>query len=98
MHRALRSHRSARPVHLMRCYPHSSHPIYGVEVIGFDHQAAYDPVWACVGHDSPTVVGVGATRTDTLELTGPNMWDGYTHIPLGTLAGRFRLGYRLEES
>jgi hypothetical protein len=87
------TNRTVRPLQLGRCYPHSAYPVYGVEVIDSDQQAAYDPMWACVGHGNQIVVGSGATRTDSLQVTGPNIWDGLT--PLGTLTGRFRLVYRV---
>jgi hypothetical protein len=89
------TNRSSQTVYLERCYPDWSYPIYGVETVGSDQDAAYDPAWGCVGHDHPIVVTAGETRTDSLQLTGPNMWDGHTHIPLGTLIGRFRLSYPL---
>lgn len=82
-----------RPVYLERCYPDTPFPIYGVVPAEGVIEAAYNPVWACVGHDRQFVVKSGATRTDTLRLHGPNGWDGRTHEPFGTLVGRFRLSY-----
>jgi hypothetical protein len=84
-----------RPVYLKRCYPDWPSPIYGISAADADQEAAYNPVWACVGHDRPIVVQPGETRTDTLEVRGPNAWDGYTNAPLGTLGGRFQLSYEV---
>jgi hypothetical protein len=93
------SNRSAAPVYLERCYPDWPHPLYGVgleEGVGSTDvdRSAYDGIWACVGHDRPIVVAPGDTRVDTLEIVGPNSWDGRTKAPLGVFEGRFRLGYR----
>jgi hypothetical protein len=82
-----------QPLYLSRCYPATSYPIYGVVATNADLEAGYNPVWACVGHDHPIVVGSGETRVDSLRITGPNAWDGYTNEPFGPLTGRFRLSY-----
>jgi hypothetical protein len=82
-----------QPLYLSRCYPATSYPIYGVVSINADQEAGYNPVWACVGHDHPIVVGSGETRVDSLRIAGPNAWDGSTKEPFGTLTGRFRLSY-----
>jgi hypothetical protein len=84
-----------RPVYLGRCLADTDSPIYGVLSAEPALEAGYDPVWACVGHDHPIVVGAGETRVDTLRIAGPNAWDGHTKEPLGTLAGRFQLSYRV---
>jgi hypothetical protein len=90
------------PIYLGRCYPNSPEPIYGVQRLDttaapqrMRDRAAYDPIWACVGHDYPFEVPPGTARVDTLRLTGPNAWDGVTHEGLGHLEGRFRLAYRV---
>jgi hypothetical protein len=87
------TNRLSRPVYLERCYPSTPIPIYGVVPVEGQVEAGYDPVWACVGHDSPIVVGAGETRTDSLRIVGPNAWDGHTKEPLGTLVGHFQLRY-----
>jgi hypothetical protein len=80
-------------LYLSRCYPSTGHPIYGVMATNPDLEAAYNPVWSCVGHDHPIVVGRGETRVDSLRIVGPNAWDEYTSQPFGTLTGAFRLSY-----
>ena len=81
------------PLYLQRCYPDTAYPIYGVVSTEEGRTAAYDPVWACVGHGRSIVVSPGEIRTDTLQVLGPNSWDGHTNVPVGDLAGRFRLSY-----
>ena len=81
------------PLYLQRCYPDTPYPIYGVVSAEEGREAAYSPVWACVGHDRPIVLSAGKTRTDSLPVLGPNTWDGHTNMPSGDLVGRFRLGY-----
>lgn len=86
---------SARTVYLARCYPDSSNPIYGLELVGRVDEwgAAYNRAYACVGHENPIAVGPGKTRTDTLTIIGPN---AFTDEPLGVLEGRFRLFYQAQ--
>ena len=88
--------RTSDSLYLARCYPDSPEPLYGVEAVGDSGEAAYSPIWACVGHDRAIQVGPGETRTDTLSLSGPNGWTGQ-RVPDGELAGRFRLGYRVQQ-
>lgn len=77
-----------------RCMPRDPKPRYGIEYVTDSTQdAAYDRVWACVGGVAPIIVAPNATRTDTLEIEGPNAFDGKTHAPLGVLEGDFRLIY-----
>ena len=96
------ANRSRAPVYLERCDPDSPHPIYGVRLVGggpvggpAPWRAAYDPIWACGGHDRPIVVRPGEARVDTLRLSGPNVWHGVTHQPDGVLEGRFQLSYQV---
>ena len=89
--------RTGGPVYLERCYPNTPYPSFGVELVGGDGRApesGYDPVWACVGHESQIVVQPGDTRVDTLRIRGPNGWDGYTKEPQGEMEGSFRLVYQ----
>ncbi|MEW5928782.1 MAG: hypothetical protein AB1941_15070 [Gemmatimonadota bacterium] len=89
--------RTGGTVHLDRCYPDWPHPTFAVGLVGAAGSppgSAYDPVWACVGHDSPIVVLPGETRVDTLRILGPSSWDGRTLEPQGAFDGRFRLVYK----
>jgi hypothetical protein len=86
---------TSRPVYLERCFPDTPYPVYGIGSGAGGPAAAYNPAWACVGHDVPIVVSPGQTRTDSLRIAGPNAWDGRTGEPFGDLVGRFRLSYRV---
>jgi hypothetical protein len=57
-------------------------------------EVAYNPVWACVGHDTFIEVLPGETRADTLTLWGPNAFDDKTGEPFGVLEGRMQIGYQ----
>lgn len=87
--------RTGQVVYLSRCYPDSEHPIYSVDLVGQedDWGAAYNPAWACVGHDDSIAVAPGTTRIDTLHIRGPVAWDGITNQHFGVLEGWFRLNY-----
>ena len=87
------TNRTSRPVYLQRCYPDTPYPIYAIVSAEEGREPAYNPVWACVGHDQPIVVLAWHTRIDSLRISGPNTWDGLTNKPLGDLVGRFRLSY-----
>lgn len=80
---------------LARCFPTSPHPIFSVSLVSPANTegAAYNPAWACVGHDNDIVVGAGETRVDTLTLHGPNAYDNSTERYLGSLEGTFRINY-----
>ncbi len=86
------------PLFLARCYPGSPGPIFTVEVLetGDAWGAAYGAVWACVGHDEQFLVQPGETRTDTLQLAGPHVYDGITRQSRGALSGRMRLRYSVQ--
>lgn len=90
------TNRGSTPIHLARCYPNSPTPIYGVDFLGRsdDERSAYDPAWACVGHDKPIRVMPGASRVDTLHLNAPIFSRGGNI--LGAIAGRMRLRYMIE--
>lgn len=83
------------PVMLDRCTSAATSPIYDVAVTWPVSKAGagYAPIWACVGNDHPIVVEGGATRTDTIVLRGPNLFDNASQTYLGVIAGRFRIGY-----
>ena len=89
---------SDRPLYLARCYPDSPTPIYGVRLValGGEDEAAYNPIWACVGHDEAIEVLPGEARTDTLRLEGPNAFDGDTGESYGALEGEFQLNYQVQ--
>ena len=87
---------SGNPVYLSRCSPSFPGPIYGVELVVDKDQSAYSLAWACsVGTPAITVPPAG-TRFDTLHLFGPTAFDGVTHAPIGTLAGRFYVIYETQ--
>jgi hypothetical protein len=44
-----------------------------------------------VGHDQQFEILPGAVRVDTLDVDGPNVFDGRTHEPYGVKEGTFRL-------
>jgi hypothetical protein len=85
-------------VYLARCYPESPHPVYGVGVVDSSDSrgAAYNRVWACVGHNRQIPLRPGQARTDTLRLIGPNVVDGRTGQPRGAFVGRMRLFYEVQ--
>ena len=83
-------------VYLARCYPDSPRPTFGIELVGDTAGAggwgsAFSRAWACVGHDRQFVVAPGATRVDTLDVAGPNAWQG--GAPRGRFDGRVRVVY-----
>ncbi len=84
--------RSAAPVYLGRCYPTSPQPVYGITAAdGSAIESAYDPNWACVGHDHQFEILPGAVRVDTFLVQGPNGFDENTQRALGVTGGVFRL-------
>ena len=88
-----------KTVYLSRCYPDTPTPTYGIQLLGQGVDqwgSAFDPAWACVGHDRQIEVPPGATRTDTFEIGGPNAFDGVSGRPFGTLVGRMRLLYEVQ--
>jgi len=88
--------RTADSLYVDRCGPGDRTPQYGVEsAADTTQEAAYDPVWACVGHDYPIVIAPHTTRVDTLRLEGPNSFGGKTNAPLGAVEGVFRLIYNV---
>jgi hypothetical protein len=88
--------RTADTLYVSRCQPRDRTPEYGVEAINdTTEDAAYDPLWACVGHDFPIVIAPRAMRVDTLQIDGPHAFDGKTNAPMGTFEGEFRLVYKV---
>ena len=82
-------------VFLERCRSTSRYPIYAVVLADSTNQgAAYDPPWAC-GSSGCFVVPPRTTRVDTLNIVGPNSWDGVTGEPFGPMEGTFRLRYNV---
>jgi len=84
---------SATTLYLPRCYPDSRVPLYAVPLADEQspHSSAYNPVWACVGHDHPIALPSRATRVDTLRVVGPTAVQHGTNIPIGKLEGDFAL-------
>ncbi len=80
------------PVYFDLCYPEDTSPIYGVGALT-QEESAYNPNWACVGHNKFIEVRPEEQRVDTLVISGPNAWDGATGEPFGLLGGRMQLGY-----
>lgn len=80
---------------LARCTPTTPYPIYDVELVAPSSAegGGYNGAWACVGHNSPLVVGPGTVRTDTITLHGPSTFDHATAKFVGVIAGRFRISY-----
>lgn len=86
--------RGATTLYLGRCFPESPQPMFGVEIVEpAGAQSGYGYFWACVGHDNQFAVRPGDVRTDTLHVTGPNMFDGVTRQPIGILEGTFHLRF-----
>jgi hypothetical protein len=66
--------------------------MYGIGVAdGSPVGPAYDPIWACVGHDKQFEVLPGAVRVDTFHVEGPNAFDPIKQQALGETNGVFRL-------
>ena len=86
------------PVYLWTCYPGDRSPVYSVvPAVTVSNGVAYNPVRACVGHDRPIRVGPGESYAATLELRGPNTFDGITHQPLDRIVeGRFRIVFAVQ--
>jgi hypothetical protein len=87
--------RTGQTLHLLRCHPDSPRPIYQVELLDDSDggASAYNGMWACAGHGHPIVVRSGEVRVDTLDLQGPNLFDGRSGELYGTLAGRMQIAY-----
>lgn len=84
---------SSSNVHLSRCSDTET-PMYGVEFVeDSDRGSAYDPAWSCDGDDFDLVIEPGKSRTDTLDLRGPNVREGRNRSPVGALEGQFRIVY-----
>jgi hypothetical protein len=86
---------SDHTLYLARCFPDSPLPTFGVRLVAPRNPegSAYDPVWACVGHDSPIVIPPGATRIDTIRISGPNAFQSGSLIGFGQLDGVFEFTY-----
>jgi hypothetical protein len=87
------ANRGGETVYLNNCYANSTSPTYGVELVSSDERSGLDPAWACVGHDRQLAVPPGASRVDTLFISGPNGWQA--GVPTGVLEGVFQLRYRV---
>lgn len=85
------ANRGTTTLYLGRCFPTSPQPLFTVVSADLSGTSGYEYAWACTGHDKQFALAPGATRVDTLQVEGPNMWDGRTHSPLGVTSGRFKL-------
>lgn len=86
---------SGRAIYLTRCDANTSTPSFGVVLDdpADDEGAAYDEVWVCAGYGQPIVVSAGASRVDTIWVSGPNAFISGTRRHYGILEGTFRLYY-----
>ncbi|WP_337171297.1 hypothetical protein [Gemmatimonas aurantiaca] len=90
------TNRTQETVYIDTCRPDASGPIYGITIAGKENSPRYSifsPIWGCVGHDQHIAVPPGASRTDTLTISGPNEFDHFTGEPGGLLDPRLRLTY-----
>lgn len=90
-------------LYLDNCRPNNRHPIYAVRLVSasegaeVSEGAAYDPGWACVGHNRQLALAPGATRVDTMLLSGPNAFDGRTGEAFGVREGRMQIRFELQQ-
>ena len=88
--------RTRRTLYLQRCYPDSPGPVYSLRGVSQDAWgSAFNPVWACVGHDQQIEVPAGESRTHTLLLRGPNSFDR-TGQHFGSLVGPMQIAYSVQ--
>lgn len=81
-------------VHLERCSPSATTPIWGIASVDEGVRPGWGYAWACVG-TTTIAMSPGESRTDTLRVIGPTSYDGVTKEPLGVLEGSFRLVYAM---
>lgn len=79
-------------IYFEHCGPDSTTPIYGFQEL-MEEESAYNAAWACTGQDRSVRVLPGEKRTDTLEVWGPNSYDGEMGKPFGVLEGRLQVSY-----
>ena len=86
------------PLYLWTCHPDAAPPVYSILAPdGVFDGVAYNMAWACVGHDRPIRVDPGATRTDTINVRGPNRFDGITHQQIDHIVeGKFQLQFAVQ--
>jgi len=73
--------RGTSTLYLGRCYPNSPQPLFTVES-ATNVASGYAISWACVGPDRQFAIRSGEVRIDTLEIEGPNAFQGGTNIPI----------------
>jgi hypothetical protein len=84
--------RGAVSLYLGRCFPNSPQPLFTVVLADSPSKASgFEQFWACVGHDKQFEILPGGVRIDTLQVVGPNAFDGRTQKPFGPTEGQFRL-------
>lgn len=90
--------RGITSVQLNRCAADATTPMFGISLVDATgtERSAYDGAWACLGGIPPIVLAPGETRSDTFEISGPTIHDGYTGAPRGLLDGRMRLSFGSE--
>lgn len=86
------TNRTDATVYFDHCDIDSTYPIYFVRGLT-QAESAYAGAWGCTGHDRLLEVLPGEKRVDTLQISGPNAWDGRTGEPFGALEGRLQLLY-----
>jgi hypothetical protein len=77
-------------VFLQRSYPDQPAPNFSVS--SDTTRSAYVGVGMGVGHDNQIAVAPGASRIDTLRVSGPSMWSS-EGVPDGGFRGSMRLTY-----
>src|SRR5207248_4714557 len=99
--------RGSVPLYIDRCRPDSRQPLYSVGLAAnadtaryrrhrsANDESAYMAIGACVGTDNPFEILPGEARIDTVEVRGPNEFDGHTMKPIGTTSGRFQMVVRV---
>lgn len=78
-------------LYLARCFPNTPRPLFSVLAADRSFESAYAQPSGCVGHDQQFEIPPGAVRIDTLQVDGPNSFDGHTQEPYGVKEGTFRL-------
>lgn len=89
---AMLENTTADTLYLDLCYPDDTSPTFGLVLANEGEGAsAWNPAWACVGHEENIVLEPGQVRSDTYQLEGPII--SQNGQPLGEMEGLFRLTY-----
>jgi hypothetical protein len=65
------------------------------ELGSYTASSAYAPNYACSGGQFGFALLPHTIRIDTLQIIGPNTWDGRTGVGFGSLSGTLALSYAL---